>query len=185
MGVAEINAVACCASALARELEPAPGRRVGALDVVCAIKHMQTLLRTVSSPSTQLTYRIAPAAALVRLSVAALERVMINLVSNARNAGASEVEIRVSTELDRTAGWATKGPAGAVIVSVQDNGSGLDESRLAEASCRNEAGSEVTWFGIGLRSVSAIVLGAGGELEFSTPRNEGLLTRVSLPLIHP
>ncbi|MEL7047269.1 MAG: hypothetical protein AAGL66_19980, partial [Pseudomonadota bacterium] len=92
MGIAEINEVARCAAELVRELDRKPiSRNVGLL-LGQSIKYMQTLLRTVASPQVSLRYdfqstREAP----VRISEAALQQIMINLVSNARNAGAGVV----------------------------------------------------------------------------------------------
>ncbi|MEO1079425.1 MAG: ATP-binding protein [Pseudomonadota bacterium] len=182
MGIAEINEVARCAAELVRELDSKPiSRNVGLL-LGQSIKYMQTLLRTVASPQVSLRYDFQSAReAPVRISEAALQQIMINLVSNARNAGAGVVTIAVSYESSGTGQTQADTPSGRARVTVTDDGCGLREELADQALGLAVFDEEPDWFGTGLATVRSIARANDGELGMRNQPGAGLLAEVCLP----
>jgi two-component system OmpR family sensor kinase len=115
-----------------------------------------------------------------RVSVAASDfgRVVDNLVSNARAAVGVRGHIEVRLEQDR----------GGVVLSVSDDGGGMDEEFLPHATerfARADTSRGGSGAGLGLAIVSGIVSVAGGTLEFRNRPGTGLTVLVALPSAAP
>ncbi|MRG93003.1 HAMP domain-containing sensor histidine kinase [Polyangium spumosum] len=101
-----------------------------------------------------------------------LERVLVNLLLNAREA----LEGRASGRITLRA-WAA---GAAVIVDVEDDGPGIDPAiaaRLFEPSVT----SKPTGTGLGLALCRTIVRGHGGTIEALAAPSGGALFRITLP----
>ncbi|GAB5405784.1 MAG: hypothetical protein Aurels2KO_40150 [Aureliella sp.] len=107
-------------------------------------------------------------------SAAEIREVLLNLLSNAIQAidpGSSDGTIRLACSEEN----------GQAIVSVSDNGSGMDETTLAACfstffSTREERGS-----GLGLSTSRAIVQSYGGRLSVESKLGEGTTFRFAIP----
>lgn len=100
----------------------------------------------------------------------ALVGACLNLVTNGLEAGASEVDVRV-TVVD-----------GGLDISVRDNGSGFDVAQtrqLLEAFYTTKSHGT----GLGLAVVQAVVKAHNGQFTFESPEQGGALARIRLPLV--
>ena len=112
-----------------------------------------------------------------------LDRVLVNLVANARDAlpDGGRVEIRV--RLETSGGVAAPG---LVVVEVVDNGIGMSAEVLEsvfEPSFTTKERGEGS--GIGLPSAETIVRSAGGTIELDSELGGGTTARVRLPITRP
>lgn len=103
----------------------------------------------------------------------ALKRLLNNLLGNAKRY-ANTIEVELTTTADR------------VILSVRDNGPGIDEEmldRVFEPFVRGEASRsrDTGGVGLGLASVRTIAQAHGGEVKLSNRDGGGLEARLTLP----
>ena len=114
-----------------------------------------------------------------------LEQVLINLIKNAYESGATEVELTASETLSNSPlkgenslplreGW------GRSVICVRDNGCGMSPDVLAQAFIpfftTKQAGT-----GIGLALCRQIILGHGGTISIDSEEGRGTTFTISLP----
>jgi signal transduction histidine kinase len=152
------------------------------LDVRAVLENMSDMLRVLLGPN--ITLRIDAAARVGRVFIDAsqLERMILNLSLNARDAmphGGELVmtiaESRVPIEDGETANM--------VLLSVQDTGVGMDASTLEHVfkpffTTKGEAGT-----GLGLVIVQQVVARVGGFIRISSELGKGTTASVYLPPI--
>lgn len=111
----------------------------------------------------------------VRIDVAQLEQVAMNLVLNAGDASPEDAEVELSSALE-------KAPDGEnVVLRVRDRGAGIAPEHLERIfepyfSTKGEKGN-----GLGLRNVWCIVTNAGGTVVVDSELGRGSTFSVSLP----
>ncbi len=114
----------------------------------------------------------------VRADPARLERIVVNLVSNALrySAAPSRVELRAE-------------PCGRrVVLAVVDHGPGIsddDRAHLFQQYYRGRASAGTEGLGLGLHSVQLLVRAHGGEIRSETTRGGGATFLVELPAADP
>jgi signal transduction histidine kinase len=131
--------------------------------------------------TTRLDLRLPP----VRIRPIDLERAVLNLLSNARDATSGGGRISLSTSLVCTnSNDSVDVPRGRwVLVEVQDNGSGVDEAMLARAfepyftTKPPHCGT-----GLGLTSVLLVVRAASGHVRIHSRPGEGTRVQLWLPV---
>jgi two-component system cell cycle sensor histidine kinase/response regulator CckA len=126
----------------------------------------------------------------VPLSRDRIEQVVLNLVVNARDAIGDHGVLAVHTSSwligSNRRGWPADRPAGLyAVLTVADNGRGMDEATLARIfepyfTTRGEQGT-----GLGLANVREIVDLARGHIEVETAPGQGALFRVFIPAADP
>ncbi|WP_048863290.1 ATP-binding protein, partial [Acidisphaera rubrifaciens] len=114
------------------------------------------LLRRVLGPDRRLRLHLGAGEAAVLLDPLALDRILLNLVTNAAAALPPDGSLVVST---------SAGSDDAVLIEARDNGPGFDAAILPHlfspyATTRRGAGGT----GLGLASVRALVQAAGGRV---------------------
>lgn len=134
------------------------------------------LLDVMAGAGTTVTVQHAPQPCPVKATGPAIEQVLMNLLANAREAGASrfEVAVRVLPSTNDTDG-------SDATVSVSDNGDGMDEETLAHAlepyfSTRGDGR------GIGLSTVARLVEEIDGTLNVVSSRGQGATFEIRLPI---
>jgi two-component system cell cycle sensor histidine kinase/response regulator CckA len=174
----EIKDATSRASALARQLL-AFGRRLALdvkdVDLATLVRDAKDLLVTLAGARHVMRFDVPATASSVRCDGAELERVLVNLVANARDAmpEGGPIDVRVRTE-SRTTG-------DVVVLEVQDEGIGMDDStraRLFEPYFTTKANGT----GLGLAAAHGIVTACGGRMEVASARNKGATFRVVFPL---
>jgi PAS domain S-box-containing protein len=116
-----------------------------------------------------------------------LEQVLMNLVSNARDAGATRVAIRTSTATvargseSRHLGIA---PGAYVALVVSDTGAGMDEETQARVfdpffTTKHRDGGT----GLGLSLAGSVIRQSGGAIEVSSTVGAGTTFRILLPVV--
>ena len=181
-GLAEISVAAGRAKHLSRGLVDLgrPTRtEPEVLDVGAIVTEVGELLHRTLGDTVELRIDPGPAGATVLMCQGELDRVLVNLVANARDAlpDGGRVELRV-----RVAAAGTTKP-GQVAVEVIDNGIGMPAAVLKavfEPSFTTKERGEGS--GIGLPSAETIVRSAGGTIELDSELGVGTTARVRLPI---
>jgi putative PEP-CTERM system histidine kinase len=103
---------------------------------------------------------------------AQIQKVVVNLLLNARDATGNTGEIRVETALDDR--WAA--------VSVSDRGCGMSQEFVARSLFRPFQTTKKKGVGIGLFHTKMIVDAHGGRIEVKSEERKGTTFRILLPL---
>jgi two-component system, cell cycle sensor histidine kinase and response regulator CckA len=143
----------------------------------------QALLQAAAGAMVKLTITPGPAVRRVLIDPVQLERALINLIVNARDAMPTGGSISIDIG-ERAVSGLSRG-AEFVTISVRDTGGGIDDATLERVfepffTTKGEAGS-----GLGLATVQQIVVLAGGRVEIESEVGEGTTVRLLLPAIAP
>jgi two-component system cell cycle sensor histidine kinase/response regulator CckA len=165
--------------AIAR-LRPTDRRPAGhAIDVNIVIEGLRRLLERLVGASLELVVDLDHRPCVVDADPVQLERVIINLVTNARDA--MPTEGRLTIETARTA------PAGdfnreAVVVRVTDTGTGMDTTTQRQLFQRFFTTKGPAGNGVGLAAVRDIVTDCGGHVQVESRPGGGTRFEVVLPV---
>lgn len=154
------------------------------LDIPATLRRMERLLALSAGPQVQLELLLAERVGRVLLDPRDFERVMVNLVLNARDAMPTGGRLRISAR-------ETRHDAGGlhsttwVVVEVQDTGAGIAPqvaARLFEPffTTKGERGT-----GLGLPIVEQLVRAAGGMVRVESQPGAGATFRLLLPRLAP
>ena len=158
-------------------------------DLHGVIKSMEVMFRQLLGPAVGLAVGGPSIPADVRADQSQMEQVFLNLVVNARDACSDRGgQIVVRTEIvdlpaeDRIDPIDV--PSGRyVIVSVRDDGAGMDPSTQAQAFEPFFTTKEGKGTGLGLSIVYGIVNQSGGHLSVESAPDAGSTVRVYLPYV--
>jgi signal transduction histidine kinase len=133
------------------------------------------LLRASLLPEIEVASQIAPDLGPIALAPSELHRVLLNLGTNARHAGAGALRI---------VAFAGEGAdAGHIVVEVADDGAGMASDIASRAfdpyftTRRGSGGS-----GLGLATVHAAIAAVGGAAELRSAPGEGTTVRIAVPI---
>jgi signal transduction histidine kinase len=193
--VEAIAAAAHAAAGVTRQLLVVgkPGRAsAGPLDVSAAVRTLEPTLRRLTGQTVPLELELAAGLPLVRADAGEFDRVVLNLVLNARDAatlgdgGSARGGVSVRTSLavvePGRAGWPSDRPPGEYLaLTVTDTGCGMPPEVRARMfdlffSTKGQRGT-----GLGLASVKDVVLAAGGHVEVESEVGWGTTVRVYWP----
>lgn len=107
----------------------------------------------------------------IPLSRSDLEQLVLNLVANARDAGADTVGILVRRH------------EGRVELAVRDNGRGIDPAIAARIGTAFVTTREEKGHGLGVWAVKRILEEAGGALRYTTRDGGGTIATADIPLV--
>lgn len=147
------------------------------LDVRPIVERLEPLLRRLLGPSVKLQISAANDLASVRADPTQLEQILLNLAANARDATGGEGTVTIDQEN------AERNGDSYVLVSVRDDGEGMDEDtakRIFEPLFTTKEG---TGTGLGLATVHGLVLQSGGLIEVESAPGQGSCFRVLLPAV--
>jgi signal transduction histidine kinase len=148
-----------------------------AVNLDSSVNAMRRLLDALLPPSVELHMETDSEGALVTISKLRIERIILNLVLNARDA--MEDGGRLSIETARAS-------ESMATVTVSDTGPGFTEEALEHlfedgfTTKRDRGGS-----GHGLSALDVFVRAAGGRIEVDSRSGEGARVFVTLPLADP
>jgi PAS domain S-box-containing protein len=155
------------------------------VDVAEAVERVSPLLARLAGPKVKIEARLDPPLPAVKIDPVQLEQVLMNLVSNARDA------IEGAGVISLTATFGELGPARAeeasiepgpyVTLAVRDTGAGIPEEVLSQIfepyfTTKGEGGT-----GLGLATVYGIVKQAAGGIIVESRFGEGTTFEILLP----
>jgi PAS domain S-box-containing protein len=178
----DINASAVRAAALVRELLAAKSSgNEPFIDIGRALDAFEpVLMRMLGEGNVDLSLRLPDRPCLVKMERGGLERIVTNLVVNARDAmpdgGSIVVAVAPASDVDGTLPI-----PGMIELSVSDTGMGIDptmHARIFEPffTSKGAAGT-----GLGLAAVDDIVTRLGGSILVDSQRGGGTKFRILLP----
>jgi PAS domain S-box-containing protein len=186
--VAEIARAAGQAAELTHQLLAFSRRQVlhpRVLDLNSIVADMEAMLHRIIGDDVSVGVRLAPDLLRVEADRAQLERVIVNLAANARDAmpdgGALTIET-ANVELDshQVASHGEGRPGPHVLLAVSDTGHGMDEEvrrHLFEPFYTTKAGGT----GLGLATVFGVVKQSGGGIYVYSEPGRGTTFKIYLP----
>jgi PAS domain S-box-containing protein len=186
----EIARAAQQASALTRQLLAFSRRQVlhpRVLDLNQIVAGMEGMLQRIIGDDVSVAVKLADELAPVEADQAQLERVILNLAANARDAmphgGALTIET-ANIELDQAqvAKHGDGGPGPHVLLAVSDTGIGMDEEvrrHLFEPFYTTKPAGQGT--GLGLATVFGVVKQSGGGIYVYSEPGRGSTFKIYLP----
>jgi signal transduction histidine kinase len=166
---------------------PGPGQTVP-LDVTSALRALEPVLRRLVGRAIPLDFDLALTLPLIRADATQFDRVVLNLVMNARDAIAKGGTITIRAALatidaDRP-GWPSdRAPGAYVAVTIADTGCGMSAEVRAKMfeSFFTTKGDRGT--GLGLATVREAVAAARGHVEVESEVGWGTQIRVYWPVL--
>jgi hypothetical protein len=157
------------------------------LDVNEIVAGMEPIVRRIIGDDVSVGVRLAPGLARVEADQAQLERVILNLAANARDAmpdgGSLTIEtadVELDDEYVRSRGEGTAGPN--VLLAVSDTGVGMSEDvrrHLFEPFFTTKSPGAGT--GLGLATVFGVVKQSGGSIYVYSEEGRGTTFKIHLP----
>ena len=184
----KIDAAIYCAfraKVLARQLlELANARppRPEPTDIRQLLEQFQVVLANVLSPNIRLTLHVAGSLSLAFIDRELVERALLNLVLNARDAMPAGGDISIAAALEFPPSSKTGLPKCMIRLSVCDNGVGMDDWTLKMAGRRNFS-TKANGSGLGLEVVRRIVESLSGGLSIISTLGHGTTIDLWLPAI--
>ncbi len=168
-----------------KELSHGHSIKVGIVDLSSVIRNMRDLLRTTVGSGIEVLLCLADSPWKVKADISRLERVVMNLAVNAREAMPNGGTFSIKTSnmcIKKTArGVGDNIPPGSyVLAEFSDTGCGMSEKVRKHAFdaffSTKEEGT-----GLGLSTVYGIVTQFGGHIRLSSELNEGTRFSIYLP----
>jgi signal transduction histidine kinase len=167
---------------LSNQLSDLGGRTVkeaGATDLSQLLGQLAGSLRALATPRVKLHLDVQDPEAYAQISEGAVERILFNLVANARDAvgdgGQVEVVVRRAELEDDVA-------PDFVVLEVVDNGCGMD-ARTRVHLFEPYFTTKTQGHGLGLATVYGLVTRAGGSIDVASASGEGSTFRIALPRV--
>lgn len=184
--IADIEDAAVRAGGLSRQLLAAARGQVlerRRLEVGAALAAVERLVRPTLAAGVTVTVEVQVGADVVDADPGQLERVLMNLVVNARDAGARRIAIDAATvDVDGDMVGGPDVPVGRwVVLTVSDDGPGMPPEVLARAFEPFYTTKEGRGTGLGLAVVDGIVRQHGGLVRAYSEAGQGCVFRVYLP----
>jgi signal transduction histidine kinase len=110
-----------------------------------------------------------------------MHRVIVNLLTNAREAIKGTGEVELGAELVAPGA----GRAGSLFLTVRDTGRGMTEEFIHTGLFKPFATTKPAGLGVGLAQCKAIVEAHGGTISVESRPGRGTTFRVQLPLAVP
>jgi signal transduction histidine kinase len=148
------------------------------------LNNSRTLLQAAAGSMVNLSIVADRPVRRVMIDPLQLERALVNLVVNARDAMPNGGYLRI--ELAETSGGLGSGHPGEFVeIVVADTGIGMDEATLERVlepffTTKGDAGT-----GLGLATVQQIIVLAGGRVNIESELRRGTTVRLLLPAIAP
>jgi two-component system cell cycle sensor histidine kinase/response regulator CckA len=183
--VEEVHAAAIRGANLVRQLLAFSRRQRLAprvIDLNALVREMDRLLTRLIGETVEMKTSLTEAGALVKADASQLEQVVVNLVTNARDAMPNGGALTIATTLVEAEGDATLPPGSYVVLSVTDTGVGMDAETRSNAFepffTTKELGRGT---GLGLATVYGIVEQSGGRVSVESRPGEGTRFEIYLP----
>lgn len=160
------------------------------LEINAVVAGLESMLARLIGEDLELSTRLTADATLVHADPGALEQVVVNFATNARDAMPSGGKLIIETarvHLDEA--YVARYPAcragDFILLAVSDTGCGMDQAtqdQIFEPFFTTKAKDKGT--GLGLATVYGIVKQAGGFISVYSEPGEGTTFKVYLPAVH-
>jgi CheY-like chemotaxis protein/two-component sensor histidine kinase len=154
------------------------------VDVGRLVRELAPTLRRLLPESIDMQVSSDVALPVIEADAGALEQLLVNLVTNARDAMPWRGNLTVETRVAPVPAGDPRGPTGSYLVlSVSDSGAGMDEAtreRMFEPFFSTKPPSEGT--GLGLAIVYGLVRQHGGFIDVQSAKGKGTTVDVHLPV---
>jgi signal transduction histidine kinase/ActR/RegA family two-component response regulator len=152
------------------------------LELTSVLLGMQSMLSRLLPERVELAVLPAEAPVLVLASPVQIEQIIVNLVVNARDAGAGHIAVELRTAEPPARSPAAAAAGGLALIEVRDDGRGMDRETLARAfdpffTTRGDEGGT----GLGLATVREIAERCGGSVHIESEPGHGTRVVVQLP----
>jgi two-component system cell cycle sensor histidine kinase/response regulator CckA len=187
----QIERAAEQASSLTRQLLAFSRRQVlnpEPVDVNEIVLQMQSMLERIIGDDVRVAISLAPGIASVEADRAQIERIVLNLAANARDAMPHGGQLTIETALveldddyEATHGDVEPGPH--VLLAMSDTGTGMSEQvrrHLFEPFFTTKGAGEGT--GLGLATVFGVVKQSGGAIYVYSEEGRGTTFKIYLPV---
>ena len=193
----EIRLASDRAAALTRQLLAFSRKQVlrpGIIDLNVVVGSIETLLRRVISQQVTLSVVTSDDPAWVLADAGQLEQILVNLAVNARDAMPHGGTISIATAVVSGTALPSSVPprpelqalGHAVLLSVHDNGTGMDDAVRARAFEPFFTTKELgLGSGLGLATVNGIVDQSGGSVAIESTPHVGTTVYIALPFTAP
>ncbi len=186
--VEEIQNAAHRGTHLLQQLSVYSGSRIGdyrTLDMSDIVRDLRGVLEMMAGESVELVLHLEECPCPLYMDLFPIERVIMNLFTNARDSIADSGTITIETKKSSVDGILEGSvgdipPGEYIILSVQDDGKGMDEEtkkHMFEPFFTTKGQGK----GLGLSTVSGIVRLQGGAIEVLTEQSGGTRINVYLP----
>jgi signal transduction histidine kinase len=153
----------------------------GAIDVNLVIEGLRRLLERLVGASLELVVDLDDRPCVVNADPSQLERVIINLVTNARDAMPTEGRLTIETARTAPTGRGHEREE-SVVVRVTDTGTGMDTATQRQIFGRFFTTKGAAGNGLGLAAVRDIVADCGGRVRVESRPGGGTRFEVVLPV---
>jgi PAS domain S-box-containing protein len=162
---------------------PTADRPMTPSDLGAVVRAARTMVERLVGSKIKVELRLAPQPMFIRCDETAIEQILLNLVTNARDAMKGEGRLAIAAEVYTPD--VSSGPQRRhVRFSVTDSGSGMDEATQRKIFdpffTTKEAGVGT---GLGLATTKMLVEQAGGGLSVRSALGEGTTFVLDLPLV--
>ena len=110
---------------------------------------------------------------LVRVDSDQIEKVLLNLILNAKEASGEDCRIRITVKSEN----------GYAVLSVTDNGKGMSQEFLASKLFKPFKSTKTKGLGIGLYQSKMVIEAHKGKIEVESQEGKGTTFRVFLPVV--
>jgi PAS domain S-box-containing protein len=156
--------------------------KTGSADLADLLSGMRDLLDRSLGPQIELKLDMPGGLPPAQVDPNQIELAVLNLAINARDAMPSGGQIRISLRRDDAAGGNGDKP-GYLLLSVADNGTGMDEATLAKAIEPFFSTKPVgKGTGLGLSMVHGLAVQLGGRLHLASEVGKGTTATLRLPI---
>jgi two-component system, cell cycle sensor histidine kinase and response regulator CckA len=172
-----------------RYASPSTTHLASELNLAEVLRDLTALVRSVVGSSIQVVITPSEATPPLWLDRSQVEQVILNLVTNARDAlpegGAVGIRSSAVTIRPGRKGWPTNlSPGRYVCLTIADNGKGMDDPTLMRMFDPFFSTKESGGTGLGLALVKEIVQKAQGHIEVDSQPDLGTVFRVYFPSVH-
>jgi signal transduction histidine kinase len=157
------------------------------IDINRTVSSLAPLLKSLAGHAIAITIRFEELLPPARILPNSLERILMNLVANCREAARQEkgqITITTSLVLISSHNLVDIPPGSWVLVEVEDRGEGMDEATLARAAeAFFTTKDDASGVGLGLSSTVRLVRQANGHLRIESMKGIGTRVRVFLEAV--
>ena len=159
------------------------------VDVNAAVRESESLVCASIGERTELATTLHPGPLIVQTGAGQVQQILLNLALNSKDAmprgGVIEVETsRIDLREAQVRGTERLAPGAYAVISVKDNGDGMDEDTLAhlfEPFFTTKTAGRGT--GLGMSTVYAVVKQSGGSIEVRSESGRGTTVKVYFPCV--